>query len=370
MKKCTEIGDEMKVLVTGVGGQLGYDVVKELERRKIECIGADLKEFDITDYDAAHAFITAHKPDAIIHCSAYTAVDRAEEEPELCHIVNVLGTENIAKICKEINAKMIYISTDYVFPGTGAEYYEVDSPTGHQNIYGQTKLKGEIAVKSILDKYFIVRISWVFGINGNNFIKTMLKLGKERSEINVVADQIGSPTYTADLGPLLCDMVSTEKYGTYHATNEEICSWAEFAEEIFKIAKIDCKVNHIKTEEYPTKAVRPKNSRMSKKSLDAAGFNRLPYWQDAVERYLEEMEDKVDVKQLEQITKIMFYIKNFDIHFRLLLRRYERFCEINRLGNKDIDVLTYLDLIIVQLRAILVLVYKNGHEKFNKLKLF
>ena len=280
------IGEQMKVLVTGVGGQLGYDVARELERRKIKYIGADLKEFDITDYEAADSFITANKPDAVIHCSAYTAVDKAEDQPELCHRVNVLGTENIAKICKKINAKMIYISTDYVFPGTGADFYEVDSPTAPQNIYGQTKLDGEIAVKNILTKYFIVRISWVFGINGNNFIKTMLKLGKERSELNVVADQIGSPTYTADLAPLLCDMIATDKYGTYHATNEGVCSWAEFAEAIFKIAKIDCKVNHITSEEYPTRAARPKNSRMSKKSLEVVGFNRLPGWRSAVEKYL------------------------------------------------------------------------------------
>ncbi|MPM71276.1 dTDP-4-dehydrorhamnose reductase [bioreactor metagenome] len=280
------IGEKMKVLVTGVGGQLGYDVVQELTRRGIYSIGADLQEFDITDYAAAYSFITAHKPDAVIHCSAYTAVDKAEDEPELCHRVNALGTENIAKICKEIDAKMVYISTDYVFPGNGDEYYEVDSPTAPQNVYGKTKLAGEIAVKNILAKYFIVRISWVFGINGNNFIKTMLKLGKERSEINVVADQIGSPTYTADLAPLLCDMVTTDKYGTYHATNEGICSWAEFAEEIFKVAKLDCKVNYITTEEYPTKAVRPKNSRMSKKSLTNSCFTKLPKWQSAVKKYL------------------------------------------------------------------------------------
>ena len=281
------IGEKMKVLVTGVGGQLGYDVVQELTRRNIDCIGADLQEFDITDYEAAHNFITTYGPDAVVHCSAYTAVDKAEDELEVCQRVNVLGTENIAKICKEINAKMVYISTDYVFPGTGDEFYEVESPTAPQNVYGRTKLEGELAVKKNIDQYFIVRISWVFGINGNNFIKTMLKLGKERSELNVVADQIGSPTYTADLAPLLCDMVVTDKYGTYHATNEGVCSWAEFAEAIFKIAKIDCKVNHIKTEEYPTKAVRPKNSRMSKKKLDEIGFHRLPNWKDAVQIYLE-----------------------------------------------------------------------------------
>ena len=284
-----EIGDEMKVLVTGIGGQLGYDVIKELTRRKIDCTGADLKDFDIIDYDAAHRFITTYMPDAVIHCSAYTAVDRAEDEPEICRKVNVQGTKNIAKICKEIDAKMGYISTDYVFPGTGEEFYEADSPAEPKNVYGQTKLDGELAVKSILNKYFIVRISWVFGINGNNFIKTMLKLGKDRSEISVVADQIGSPTYTADLAPLLCDMVVTENYGTYHATNEGICSWAEFAEEIFKQAGYNCQVKAISTSAYPTKAARPKNSRMSKKSLDAAGFKRLPLWQDALKRYMVEL---------------------------------------------------------------------------------
>ena len=281
------IGEYMKVLVTGVGGQLGYDVLKELMRRKIDSIGADLQEFDITDYEAAHSFISKHMPDAIIHCSAYTAVDKAENEPELCRRVNVLGTENIAKICKEIDAKMIYISTDYVFPGTGKEFYEVDSPTEPQNIYGQTKLAGEIAVKNILDKHFIVRISWVFGINGNNFVKTMMRLGKERSELNIVADQIGSPTYTADLAPLLCDMVFSDKYGTYHATNEGICSWAEFAQEIFKIAGINSKVNEIPTSKYQTKAKRPLNSRMSKNSLAKNGFRKLRNWQEGLRDYIQ-----------------------------------------------------------------------------------
>ena len=279
----------MKVLVTGVGGQLGYDVVKVLDERNIECKGADLKEFDITDYEAAHSFITEYGPDVVIHCSAYTAVDKAEDEPELCQRVNAWGTENIARICREIDARMLYISTDYVFPGTGSDFYEVDAPTEPQNVYGRTKLEGELAVKKLLEKYFIVRISWVFGINGNNFIKTMLKLGKERSEINVVADQIGSPTYTADLAPLLCDLAATDKYGTYHATNTGTCSWAEFAEEILRLAGINCQVKRIATAEYPTKAVRPQNSRMSKKSLEAAGFPCLPLWQEAVARYLKEM---------------------------------------------------------------------------------
>lgn len=276
----------MKVLVTGVGGQLGYDVMKELKKRGIDCCGADRAEFDITDFQATKNFIKDYMPDAVIHCSAYTAVDKAEEEIELCRAVNAEGTENIAKVCKDINAKMIYISTDYVFPGTGEHFYEPDDNTAPCNVYGETKLEGELAVKRLLEKYFIVRISWVFGINGNNFIKTMLKLGISRKELSVVADQVGSPTYTADLAILLVDMVLTEKYGIYHATNEGICSWADFAEKIFAAAGLAVKVNHITSEEYPTKATRPKNSRMSKNKLVENGFNRLPSWEDAVERYV------------------------------------------------------------------------------------
>ena len=276
----------MKVLVTGVGGQLGYDVMRELHRQGIDCCGADRAEFDITDFAATHEFITNYMPDAVIHCSAYTAVDKAEEETELCRAVNAEGTENIAKVCKDINAKMIYISTDYVFPGTGEHFYEPEDTTAPCNVYGETKLEGELAVKKLLEKYFIVRISWVFGINGNNFIKTMLKLGTSRKELSVVADQVGSPTYTADLAILLVDMVLTEKYGIYHATNEGICSWADFAEKIFAAAGLDVKVNHITSEEYPTKATRPKNSRMSKNKLIENDFNRLPSWEDAVERYV------------------------------------------------------------------------------------
>lgn len=279
----------MKVLVTGVGGQLGYDVIKELEKRNIDCIGADRAEFDITDFDVAHKFITNYMPDAIIHCSAYTAVDKAEDELDLCHLVNAVGTENIAKICKEIDAKMTYISTDYVFDGTKEGFYEVDDTPNPINIYGKTKLEGELAVQKILEKYFIVRISWVFGVNGNNFVKTILRLGKEHSEFNVVADQIGSPTYTADIAPLLVDMVQTDKYGIYHATNEGECSWAEFAEEIFEIAGMDVKIKHIITADYPTKAKRPMNSRMSKEKLVDNGFNKLPSWMNALERYIREL---------------------------------------------------------------------------------
>lgn len=280
----------MKTLVTGVKGQLGYDVMKVLNARNIECRGVDIEDFDITDCEAVSRFITDYHPDAVIHCSAYTAVDRAEDNVELCRRVNVEGPRNIAKVCKKIGAKLLYPSTDYVFPGTGETPYEINDPKGPQSVYGSTKLGGEEAVKELLDRYFIVRISWVFGKNGNNFVKTMLRLGKEHSEVNVVCDQIGSPTYTADLAPLLCDMVVTEKYGTYHATNEGYCSWAEFAAQIFRLAGYKTKVNFISTSEYPSKAKRPFNSRMSKKSLDEAGLRRLPDWQDALGRFLNELE--------------------------------------------------------------------------------
>lgn len=279
----------MKVLVTGVKGQLGFDVMKILKKRGIDCLGADIEEFDITDYDMTRKFITEYNPDVVVHCSAYTAVDKAEENIDICRAVNVDGPKNIATVCRELDCKMVYISTDYVFPGVGETFYEVDDATGPLGQYGMTKLDGEIAVKSCIDKYFIVRISWVFGINGNNFVKTMLRVGKDRDEVNVVADQIGSPTYTADLAILLCDMLETEKYGTYHATNEGICSWADFTEEIFRQAGYSTKVNRVTTEEYGAKAPRPKNSRMSKKSLDDNGFARLPDWKDALKRYLEEL---------------------------------------------------------------------------------
>lgn len=276
----------MKVLVTGANGQLGWDVVKELQKQNIECYGATRKDFDIVDFEATDKFITNYMPDAVIHCAAYTAVDKAEDEQGLCYLVNASATENIAEICKKINAKMLYISTDYVFDGTKDGFYEVDDKPNPINVYGKTKLLGEQAVQKILDKYFIVRISWVFGEHGNNFVKTMLRLGKERKEINVVADQYGSPTYTADLAPLLVEMIQTEKYGVYHVTNEGVCTWAEFAEEIFKIVGMNVKVNHITTAEYPTRAKRPMNSRLSKESLKDKIFFTLPVYSDAVNRYL------------------------------------------------------------------------------------
>lgn len=276
----------MKVLVTGANGQLGYDVVKELQKRNIECYGAMRQDFDIVDFEAVEKFIVSYMPDAIIHCAAYTAVDKAEDEQGLCYLVNASATENIAEICKKINAKMLYISTDYVFDGTKDGFYEVYDKPNPINVYGKTKLLGEQAVQRILDKYFIVRISWVFGEHGNNFVKTMLRLGKERKEISVVADQYGSPTYTVDLALLLVEMIQTDKYGIYHATNEGACTWAEFAEEIFKIADLNVKVNHIATAEYPTMAKRPMNSRLSKKKLVINNFKTLENWQKDLKNFL------------------------------------------------------------------------------------
>ena len=280
----------MKLLVTGVKGQLGYDVCKVLSARGIEHRGVDIEDFDITNVQATHDYIAAYRPDGVIHCSAWTAVDRAEDELEKVRAVNAEGPRNIASACEEIGAKLVYISTDYVFPGTGDRFYEPDDPTGPLGAYGVTKLEGEQAVQALLERYFIVRVSWVFGKNGNNFVRTMLRLAETKSELNVVCDQIGSPTYTADLAPLLCDMVVTDKYGIYHATNEGICSWAEFAEEIFRLAGKRVKVNPVPTSEYPTRAVRPLNSRMSKAKLEEMGFSRLPDWHNALVRYLRELE--------------------------------------------------------------------------------
>ncbi len=278
------------ILVTGVNGQLGHDVVKELQSRNIECKGIDIEDLDITDEQNVMKYILNLKPTSVIHCAAYTAVDKAEDDIELCTKVNAHGPKYIAQACKNIGAKMMHISTDYVFSGEGEVAYEVDDITEPKSIYGKTKLEGELFVKQILDNYFIVRVTWTFGVNGHNFVKTMLKLGNEKKELNVVDDQIGSPTCTADLAILICDMIKTDKYGTYHATSEGYCSWAEFAEKIIKKANLNCKINPIPSSQYPTKAIRPLNSRMSKNSLDANGFKRLPNWQDALDRYLSEMQ--------------------------------------------------------------------------------
>lgn len=280
----------MKVIVTGVNGQLGYDVVRELKLRKYpNALGIDINDLDITDKDSVNSFMSKEKPDVIIHCAAYTAVDKAEDNKELVMNVNVLGTKNLIEQAKKLKAKFIYISTDYVFGGDKTCMYEVTDSINPKTVYGESKYLGELETKKH-DKHFIVRISWVFGKNGQNFVKTMLRLGNERDYLNVVSDQIGSPTYTYDLSRLLVDMIETDKYGTYQATNEGKCTWYEFTKEIFRLSELTTKVSPISSSEYPTKAKRPMNSLMSKSSLDDNGFKRLPSWQDALERYLKEIE--------------------------------------------------------------------------------
>lgn len=279
----------MKVLVTGASGQLGFDVCRELRQRGIEHRGLSSKELDIRDGAAVQRMLEEYRPDAVIHCAAYTQVDRAEEEPEQCFAVNALGTRNIARACAAVGAKLLYISTDYVFPGTGERPYEPEDETGPLGIYGKSKLEGEHAVRELLDRFFIVRISWAFGINGGNFIRTMLRLSETVDTVRVVDDQVGSPTDTADLAPLLCDMIQTEKYGIYHATNAGFCSWAELAEAVFAAAGRQTKVQRVTTAEYGAKAPRPHNSRLSKTKLPERGFCPLPWWQDGLKRFLEEM---------------------------------------------------------------------------------
>lgn len=280
----------MKVVVTGVNGQLGYDVVKELNNRKYtKVIGIDIKDLDITNENAVKDFMSINKPDVIVHCAAYTAVDNAEDNKETCYDVNVNGTKYLVGSAKELDAKFVYISTDYVFSGDKDREYIVEDIPNPKSVYGETKYLGEIETLKH-NKHFIVRISWVFGKNGNNFIKTMLRLGKEKNELNIVSDQIGSPTYTHDLSRLIVDMIETDKYGIYQATNEGVCSWYEFAQKIFEFSNIDISLNPILTEQYPTKAKRPKNSVMSKKNLVDNGFEVLPSWQDALKRYLKEIE--------------------------------------------------------------------------------
>lgn len=283
----------MRFLVTGVRGQLGYDIVRELKKRGYtDILEFDKDDMDLTKEEEVRSKILETRPDVVFHCAAYTAVDNAEDNEELARMVNVEGTKYLSEVTREIGAKLIYISTDYVFDGRKpyGETYEVDDQVNPMSVYGKTKFAGEEEARKN-PKHFVVRTSWVFGINGNNFIKTMLKLSETRKEINVVGDQFGSPTYTVDLARLLVDLSESEKYGTYHANNEGYTSWDEFAREIFKVFDRDMKVNSITTEEYPTKAVRPKNSCLSKDSLDRNGFVRLPSWQSAVLRYKKEMEE-------------------------------------------------------------------------------
>ncbi|WP_264739727.1 dTDP-4-dehydrorhamnose reductase [Cytobacillus firmus] len=284
----------MKVLVTGYGGQLGYDVVKEGAKRGLKMLGTTSKILDITDEKKVFDYVYKLKPDVIVHCAAYTAVDKAEDDQENCYDVNVNGTKYLAQAAKEVDAKFIFISTDYVFNGEGEIPFtenDLPNPLGY---YGKTKYLGEEIVQNVLDKWFIVRISWVFGTNGNNFIQTMLRLSETRNELNVVGDQYGSPTSTYDLSRLLIDMIQTDRYGIYHVSNEGFCTWAEFAEEIFKLSNRRVKINEISTEEYPTRAIRPKNSRMSKEKLILNGFKPLPKWQDALSRYLSKLSQEVE----------------------------------------------------------------------------
>lgn len=295
----------MKAFVTGVGGQLGYDVVNELKKRGYTAVGSDIldetaadceySKLDITDAEAVEETISAVKPDVVIHCAAWTAVDAAEDEENQLKVraINVDGTQNIANVCKKLDCKMIYISTDYVFNGQGTEPWKPDCKDyAPQNVYGQSKLDGELAVSGTLDNYFIVRIAWVFGKNGNNFIKTMLRVGTNHEEVRVVSDQTGTPTYTFDLARLLADMAESDKYGYYHATNEGgYISWYDFTCEIYRQAGLQTKVIPVTTAEYGlSKAVRPFNSRLDKSKLVENGFEPLPTWQDALARYLKEIE--------------------------------------------------------------------------------
>lgn len=285
----------MKALVTGVKGQLGFDVVNELKKRGYDAIGVDIEEMDITDSESVNMVITDAAPDVVIHCAAWTAVDAAEDEENIPKVraVNVTGTQNIADVCKKLDCKMIYISTDYVFNGQGTEPWQPDCKNyAPLCVYGHTKLEGELAVSKTLDKYFIVRIAWVFGKNGNNFIKTMLNVGKKYDTVRVVNDQIGTPTYTYDLARLLVDMAETEKYGYYHATNEGgYISWYDFTCEIFRQVGYTTTVVPVTTEEYGlSKAKRPFNSRLDKSKLVKNGFKLLPSWQNALKRYLKEID--------------------------------------------------------------------------------
>lgn len=284
----------MKVLVTGVNGQLGHDVVNELTKRGHNAVGVDIDEMDITDKKCVDDVIGKTNPDAVIHCAAWTAVDLAEEAENIDKVraVNAYGTKYIAQSCRAHDCKMIYISTDYVFDGQGNEPWQADCKDyAPLNVYGQTKLEGELAVAGTLDKYFIVRIAWVFGVNGKNFIKTMLNVGKTHDTVTVVNDQIGTPTYTYDLARLLVDMIETEKYGYYHATNEGgYISWFDFAKEIYAQAGYSTQVKPVSTAQYGiSKAKRPFNSRLDKSKLLQNGFTPLPTWQDALARYLKEI---------------------------------------------------------------------------------
>ena len=283
----------MKVLVTGYAGQLGWDTVHLLEARGIECRGVDQQDFDLTDGEAVKAYIRSYHPTAIVHCAAYTNVDKAESQPEICAAVNGMGTVNIVRAALSVGAKIVFISTDYVFPGTGSEPWKTDDPYGPLNVYGMSKVQGEDAVRSLMTRSFILRTSWVYGKNGRNFVRTMLRLGREKSEIRVVDDQVGSPTYTRDLARVICDLLPTDKYGIYHVRNEGFMSWCDFAKMIMLKSGLPCRVLPVSSSEYPAPAKRPLNSRLDGSALAAAGIEPMPSVENALDRYLAEIRDEI-----------------------------------------------------------------------------
>ena len=282
----------MRVLVTGYAGQLGYDTIRLLEARGIECRGVDMQDFDLTDGQAVKDYVQSYRPNAIVHCAAYTNVDKAESQPEICASVNGMGTVNIVRAALSVGAKVVFISTDYVFPGTGDQPWQINDAYGPRNVYGMSKVQGEDAVRSLMTRYFILRTSWVFGKNGHNFVRTMIRLGKEKKEIRVVDDQVGSPTYTKDLARVICDMLPTEKYGIYHVRNEGFISWFQFAKMIMEKAGLPCRVLPVPSSEYPTPAKRPLNSRLDGSRLAEAGFEPMPTVESALDRYLDEIRDE------------------------------------------------------------------------------
>ena len=282
----------MKVLVTGYAGQLGWDTVRQLEARGIECRGVDMQDFDLTDGQAVKDYVQSYRPTAIVHCAAYTGVDKAESQPEICAAVNGMGTVHMVRAALSVGAKLVYISTDYVFPGTGDPPFGIDDPYGPKNVYGVSKVQGEDAVRSLMTRYYILRTSWVFGKNGRNFVRTMLRLGAEKKELRVVDDQIGSPTYAKDLARVICDMIPTEKYGIYHVRNEGFISWADFAKMIMEKSGLPCRIIPVPSSEYATLARRPLNSRLSGKKLQVAGFEPMPSVGNALDRYLAELKEE------------------------------------------------------------------------------
>lgn len=289
--KDSDVDFSLRFMVTGVNGQLGHDVMMQLKEMDFDVIAPSRDEFDLTNKDQVKKYITKEKPDVIIHCAAYTAVDKAEDEKDLCYLINVEGTRAVAEAAKEINARVVYVSTDYVFDGLGEAPHSENKTTKPINYYGYTKEQGEKIVKGVLNRYFIVRTSWVYGLNGNNFVKTMLNLAESKNELNVVSDQIGAPTYTIDLAQFIINLVQTNNYGTYHGVNEGYCSWHDFAESIFEKSGISMIVNPISTEDYPTRAKRLLNSRLTKDNTDKVGIDRLPHWEDALSRFLKVIKD-------------------------------------------------------------------------------